>query len=131
VVKQLGRDTVEQAVEAVDRRVNALGVTEPNIVPEGEDHIVIQLPGVDDPARVKDIIKTTAQLQFRIVEGNPMPTAQAVFDSLTPAQRADTDILPGDREDEMGRKTGTEFYAVGKNVAVSGRDLKNARVQKG
>ena len=131
VVKQLGRDTVEQAVEAIDRRVNALGVTEPNIVPEGEDHIVIQLPGVDDPARVKDIIKTTAQLQFRIVEGNPMPTAQAVFDSLTPAQRADTDILPGDREDEMGRKTGTEFYAVGKNVAVSGRDLKNARVQKG
>jgi preprotein translocase subunit SecD len=131
VVKQLSRDTVEQAVEAIDRRVNALGVTEPNIVPEGEDRIIIQLPGVDDPARVKDIIKTTAQLQFRIVEGNPMPTAQAMFDALTPAQRANTDILPGDREDEMGRKVGSEFYAVGKNVAVSGRDLKNARVQKG
>lgn len=131
VLKDLSRDTVEQAVEAIDRRVNALGVTEPIIVPEGEDRIVIQLPGVDDPARVKDIIKTTAQLQFRIVEGNPAPTAQAVFDSLTPAQRADTDILPGDREDEMGRKVGSEFYAVGKNVAVSGRDLKTARVQKG
>ncbi|HKR65307.1 MAG TPA: protein translocase subunit SecD [Thermoanaerobaculia bacterium] len=130
-VRDLSRDTVEQAVEAIDRRVNALGVTEPNIVPEGDDRIVIQLPGVDDPARVKDIIKTTAQLQFRIVEGNPAPTAQAVFDSLTPAQRADTDILPGDREDEMGRKVGSEFYAVGKNVAVSGRDLKNARVEKG
>jgi len=131
VMKDLSRDTVEQAVEAIDRRVNALGVTEPVIVPEGEDRIVIQLPGVDDPARVKDIIKTTAQLQFRMVEGNPAPTAQAVFDSLTPVQRADTDILPGDREDDMGRKVGTEFYAVGKNVAVSGRDLKTARVQKG
>ncbi len=117
VVKDLSRDTVEQAVETIDRRVNALGVTEPIIVPEGEDRIVIQLPGVDDPARVKDIIKTTAQLQFRLVEGSQGPTAQAVFDSLTPAQRADSDILPGDREDEMGRKVGTEFYAVGKNVA--------------
>jgi preprotein translocase subunit SecD len=131
LMKDLERDTVEQAVEAIDRRVNALGVTEPIIVPEGEDRIVIQLPGVDDPARVKDIIKTTAQLQFRIVEGSPAGTAQAVYDSLTPALRAETDILPGSREDEMGRVTGTEFYAVNKNVAVSGRDLKSARVQKG
>jgi len=128
---QLQRDTVSQAVEAIDRRVNALGVTEPIIVPEGADRIVIQLPGVDDPARVKDIIKTTAQLQFRIVEGNAAPTAQAVYDSLTPPQRAATDILPTNREDEMGRVIGVEYLAVNKNVPVSGRDLKNARVVKG
>lgn len=128
---QLHRDTVTQAVEAIDRRVNALGVAEPIIVPQGEDRISIQLPGVDDPARVKDIIKTTAQLQFRIVEGNTAPTPQALYDSLTPAQRANVDILPGSAEDNMGRVTGTEYYAVSKNVPVSGRDLKNARVQKG
>jgi preprotein translocase subunit SecD len=128
---QLQRDTVSQAVEAIDRRVNLLGVTEPNIVPESNDRIVIQLPGVDDPARVKDIIKTTAQLQFRLVVGNAASTPQAVFDSLTPAQRATTDILPVDREDEMGRVVGVQYLAVEKNVPVSGRDLKNARVQKG
>ena len=128
---QLRRDTVNQAVEAIDRRVNALGVMQPIIVPQGEDRISIQLPGVDDPARVKDIIKTTALLQFRIVEGNPGSTAQGVFESLPPAQRANVDILPGNAEDNMGRVTGVEFYAVNKNVAVSGRDLKNARVQKG
>jgi preprotein translocase subunit SecD len=131
VMKDLARDTVDQAVEAIDRRVNELGVTEPVIIPEGEDRIVIQLPGVDDPARVKDIIKTTALLQFRIVEGSPMPTAQAMFDALTPAQRTEVDILPGNREDEMGRVAGVEYYAVNKNVAVSGRDLKSARTQKG
>ena len=130
-LQQLVRDTVSQAVEAIDRRVNALGVAEPIIVPQGKDRIAISLPGVDDPARVKDIIKTTAQLQFRIVEGNPAPTAQAVFESLTPAQRAATDILPGNAEDNMGRVTGVEYYALSKNVLVSGRDLKNARVQKG
>jgi preprotein translocase subunit SecD len=129
--KDLQRDTVEQAKEAIDRRVNALGVTEPIIVPEGEDRIVIQLPGVDDPARVKEIIKTTAQLQFRLVEGGTAPTAQALFDTLPANVKNDVDILPGNDEDDMGRVVGTRYYAVRKEVPVSGRDLKNARVQKG
>jgi preprotein translocase subunit SecD len=129
--KDLRRDTVAQTLEAIDRRVNALGVTEPIIVPEGEDRIVIQLPGVDDPARVKDIIKTTAQLQFRLVEGSTAATPQQVFDSLPAERRTEVDILPGEAHDAMGRTSGTEYYAVGKNVAVSGRDLKNARVEKG
>lgn len=128
---ELRRDTLAQAVEAIDRRVNALGVAEPIIAPQGTDRISIQLPGVDDPARVKDIIKTTAQLEFRIVEGNPGSTAQEVYDSLPANLRSEVDILPSNREDEMGRVVGTEFLAVRKNVQVSGRDLKNARVQKG
>ena len=129
--KELARDTVEQAKEAIDRRVNALGVAEPNIVVEGEDRINIQLPGVDDPARVKDIIKTTAQLQFRIVENGTAPTAEALYQMLPAQMREQVDILPGNNEDELGRVTGVVYYAVNKNVPVSGRDLKNARVQKG
>jgi preprotein translocase subunit SecD len=129
----LSRETVEQAKEAIDRRVNALGVAEPVIVVEGDDRISIQLPGVDDPARVKDIIKTTAQLQFRIVEnnGNTAPTPEALYQQLPATMRDQVDILPGNNEDEMGRVTGVVYYAVNKNVPVSGRDLKNARVQKG
>jgi preprotein translocase subunit SecD len=127
----LQRDTVDQAVEAIRRRVDALGVTEPIIVPEGEDRIVIQLPGVDDPARVKDIIKTTAQLQFRMVEGSPADNPQTVFNSLPANLRTEVDILSGTSVDEFGRAAGTLYYAVNKNVPVSGRDLKNARVQKG
>ncbi len=129
--KELQRDTVDQAVEAIRRRVDALGVTEPNIVPEAEDRIVIQLPGVDDPARVKDIIKTTAQLQFRLVEGTRGSTAQQVFDSLPANVRSEVDILPGSETDDFGRPGETVFYAVSKNVPVSGRDLKSARVEKG
>lgn len=128
---QLERDTITQAVETIRNRIDALGVTEPIIAPEGNDRIVIQLPGVDDPARVKDIIKTTAQLQFRIVEGSPAPDANSVLASLPADVKNEVDILPGNREDELGRVSGTEYYAVRKNVPVSGRDLKNARVQKG
>ena len=65
--------TVVHAIETIHNRINALGVTEPNIAREGGlrgDRIVIELPGVDDPARVKEIIKTTAQLQFRLVKGS-------------------------------------------------------------
>jgi preprotein translocase subunit SecD len=125
------RDTIDHAVETIRNRVDALGVTEPLIAPEGGNRIVIQLPGVDDPARVKDIIKTTAQLQFRMVEGSPGPTPDAALASVDPTLKNDVDVLPGTREDELGRAAGTEFYAVRKTVPVTGTDLKNARVTKG
>lgn len=125
------RDTITHVVETLDNRVNALGVTEPYIAPESGNRIVIQLPGVDDPARVKDIIKTTAQLQFRIVEGEPGADAASVMASVPANMKTEVDVLPGTREDSMGRAAGTEMYAVRKVVPVTGTDLKNARVQKG
>ncbi|HEX7151453.1 MAG TPA: protein translocase subunit SecD [Thermoanaerobaculia bacterium] len=128
--QQLSRDTINQAVEAIDRRVNALGVVEPDIAPQGTDRIGIQLPGVDDPARVKEIIKTTAQLQFRLVEGIG-PTAEAAMASVPANLKTEVDVLQGKSRDSMGRTTGVQYYAVRKQVPVSGRDLKNARVQKG
>jgi preprotein translocase subunit SecD len=126
----LEKDTIAQAVETIRNRIDALGVTEPIIAPEGLDRIVIQLPGVDDPARVKDIIKTTAQLQFRIVESSAADATTLA--ASIPANMKDlVEILPGTREDELGRSAGVMYYAVRKSVPVSGRDLKTARVQKG
>ena len=125
------RDTIDHAVETIRNRVDALGVTEPIIVPESDNRIVIQLPGVDDPARVKDIIKTTAQLQFRLVEGTPAADDKTALASVPAPMKQDVEIFPGTREDELGRATGTEYYAVRRSVPVTGTDLKTARVQKG
>jgi preprotein translocase subunit SecD len=125
------RDTIDRAVETIRNRVDALGVTEPIIAPEGGNRIVIQLPGVDDPARVKDIIKTTAVLQFRLVEGAPGPDAASTMATVPDNMKTDVDILPGVRENELGQAVGTEFYAIRKTVPVTGTDLKTARVQKG
>jgi preprotein translocase subunit SecD len=127
----LERDTIAHTVETIDNRVNALGVTEPYIATEGGNRIVIQLPGVDDPARVKDIIKTTAQLQFRLVEGQPGSDANAAMTNVPANMKTEVDVLPGTREDALGRAAGTQYYAVRKTVPVTGTDLKNARVQKG
>ncbi len=125
------RDTIDHAVETIRNRVDALGVTEPLIAPESGNRIVIQLPGIDDPARVKDIIRTTAVLQFRLVEGNPGPDVKSALDSVGPTMKNEVDVLPGTREDELGRAAGVEYYAVRKTIPVTGTDLKNARVQKG
>jgi preprotein translocase subunit SecD len=130
-VTSIERDTVTHAVETIDNRVNALGVTEPFIAPESGNRIVIQLPGVDDPARVKDIIKTTALLQFRIVEGNPGPDEASVLAAIPANMKSELEALPGKISNEFGQASGTQWYPVRKTVPVTGRDLKNARVQKG
>ncbi|HEY2830214.1 MAG TPA: hypothetical protein VGJ88_08870, partial [Thermoanaerobaculia bacterium] len=130
-ITTIERDTVAHVVETIDNRVNALGVTEPYIAPESGYRIVIQLPGVDDPARVKDIIKTTAQLQFRLVEGNPGSDPQTALNSVAANLRDEVDVLPSTRENELGQAAGTEYLAVRKTVPVTGTDLKTSRVQKG
>ena len=129
----LADSTVEQAIETIRNRVDALGVTEPIIARLGGvrgSRIEIHLPGVDDPQRVKEIIRTTAQLQFRLVEGQSFSDAQAVFNALPVELREEVDILPTDSRDEFGRVTGRQFMAVRKSAPVTGRDLKTARVQK-
>jgi len=89
----LQRDTISHSIETIRNRVDALGVTEPIIAPEGGNRIVIQLPGVDDPARVKDIIKTTAQLQFRMVEGQTASDPKVVI--TVPTRRRAGCTAPG------------------------------------
>jgi preprotein translocase subunit SecD len=130
-ITALERDTIAQSIETIDNRVNALGVTEPLVAPESGNRIVIQLPGVDDSARVKDIIKTTAQLQFRLVEGNPASTPEVALTGVPQNLQSEVEVLPGTKLDELGRASGTEYYAVRKTVPVTGTDLKTARPQKG
>ncbi len=130
-ITTIERDTLTHVVETIRNRIDALGVTEPLIAPESGNRIVIQLPGVDDPARVKDIIKTTAQLQFRLVEGSAGSDQQTALNSVPAAMKNEVDVLPASRENELGQAVGIEYYAIRKVVPVTGTDLKNARVQKG
>jgi SecD/SecF fusion protein len=71
-------DVVAQAKEAIDRRINALGVTEPMIAVQGErgDEILVQLPGFTDVERAREILGSTARLELRLVkDGSPAPVA--------------------------------------------------------
>jgi preprotein translocase subunit SecD len=117
--------TVVQALETIDRRVNSLGVAEPNISRYGQsqDQIMVQLPGISDVERAKEIIGKTALLELKIVEGGPAPSREAVL-------QAHGGQLPDDLEVVSGAgsagDTGTQYYLVRKVAAVTGADLRGA-----
>jgi preprotein translocase subunit SecD len=126
IANQLREEAVDQALQTIDRRVNELGVAEPVIARHtADDQILVQLPGVTDVARAKEIIRSTAQLELKLVEQGP-------FSDETQARQAyggnvppDLQILPGNSE---GAGTpGTVYYVVRRVAAVTGRDLRNAR----
>ena len=77
-ITEIGKQAVTQNIETLHKRVNELGVAEPVIQQQGLDRVVVQLPGVQDTARAKDIIGRTATLQFRLVETDSAAAAETV-----------------------------------------------------
>ncbi len=72
---------LNQAVENIRNRVDQFGVTEPIIQPQGNDQIIVELPGIKDPTRAIEIIGKTAQLEFMLVDNNPAFLAQMIKDT--------------------------------------------------
>ncbi|WP_179192643.1 protein translocase subunit SecD [Acetobacter indonesiensis] len=71
-VKARAREAVTQSIEIVRRRIDATGAVDPEITRQGDDRIVVELPGVSDPERIKNLLGTTAKMTFRLVDSNPM-----------------------------------------------------------
>src|ERR1700694_2818673 len=67
------RQTIEQSIQIVERRVNELGTVEPLIQRQGIDRILVQVPGLQDPQRLKELLGTTAKLDFRLVDASMSP----------------------------------------------------------
>ena len=133
-VKSIRELAVQQALQTIRNRVDEFGVAEPTIARQGidSDRIVVQLPGVDDPERVKRLIKNTAFLEFRLVDYPPggsegVDTREAVLANYGGQVPGNLEILPGDVRDREGRSIGQRFYAVETRRVITGRDLKNAR----
>ena len=129
VAAQLRQDAVTQALQTIERRVNALGVAEPIVAPHGTagDQILVQLPGVTDVARAKEIIRSTALLELKIVEAGPAPTREALLQPYNGVVPPDMEVVPGVSEGAPGERAGTVYYLVRRVAAVTGRDLRNAR----
>jgi preprotein translocase subunit SecD len=78
-LEEIAKQTMSQSIEIVRRRVDETGTKEPVIQRQGEDRIVLQLPGLDDPARIKELLGRTAKLSFHLVDnettqlGRPRP----------------------------------------------------------
>jgi preprotein translocase subunit SecD len=124
---------VVQALETIRNRIDEFGVAEPVIQRQGLEgtRIVVQLPGVDDPERVKKLIKNTAFLEFRLVEyplgGGGVPT-RAEIDAQHGGVLPDhLEVLTGTVRDRQGAAIGEQYYLVQKRPVITGRDLKSAR----
>jgi preprotein translocase subunit SecD len=128
IAVQLREDTVNQALQTIERRVNELGVAEPIIARQGAaDQILVQLPGVTDVNRAKEIIRSTALLELKQVEQGPFPDEGSARQAYSGNVPPDLQILPGTIEGAPGQPASTGYYAVRRVAAVTGRDLRNAR----
>lgn len=118
LIAERSRRAVEQSIEIVRRRIDETGVREPTIQRQGADRILVQLPGVKDPERVKELIGTTAKMTFRLVDSSISPE-QAQAGRLPPT----VELLPS-AETEAGTP---RYYVVQKRVMVSGENLVDAQ----
>jgi preprotein translocase subunit SecD len=132
VEQALRAQSVQQAIQTIRNRVDQLGVTEPVIQEHGvtsEYTILVQLPGVDDPGRVKEIISSTAMLELKLVENGDGP-----FATRESALAQNNGQLPDSKElMQSVRKAGASsdaeqgWYFVSKVASITGRDLRAAR----
>jgi preprotein translocase subunit SecD len=133
-VERMIRDlAVRQALETIRNRVDQFGVAEPVIQRQGleSERILIQLPGVHDPARVKEIISHTAFLEWKEVVAGPAPDRQSLLAAFGGTVPSDSEVVPGDRTGPDGMVVGRDYYLLRKAAIVSGRELRNARRGQG
>ena len=117
---------VEQARQAVDRRINELGVVEPLIAVQGtnRDELLVQLPGFADVTRARNLLGTTALLEWKLVDAGPASTREALLSNgAVPAGTEIVATAPGHTERDA---SATLYYRLFSTAEVSGRDIRRA-----
>src|SRR5579863_2185463 len=119
---------VTQAIETIRNRIDQLGVSEPIIEEHGlgQYQILVQLPGVDDPGRVKEIMQSTAMLEIRQSLGGPYSSEQQALQEHGGVLPPDALLMPGRSLGANSSDGGQTWYLVSRASAVSGRDLRSA-----
>ena len=137
-MNNIREQSINQALQTIRNRVDEFGVAEPVIQRQGlgSNRLVVQLPGVDDPERVKALIKNTAFLEFRLAVYPPTGGAAVDRQEILSQYPGGTlpdhlEILPQDQRDENGAVLGQGYYALEKRPVITGRDLKTARAGLG
>ncbi len=128
MLTDLKNKAVTQAIETIRNRIDHLGVSEPTIEEHGlgDYQILVQLPGIDDPGRVKDIMQSTAMLEIKQELGGPYPSEQAALQDKGGVLPADAILLPGQAM-PGAESEGQAWYLVSRVSAVSGKDLRDAQ----
>jgi preprotein translocase subunit SecD len=127
---QLKSDTVKRARDTIEERINSLGVAETSVQQLGnasqQFQLQVELPGVDDPARVKEIMGTAAVLEITEVKEGPFQSQEAAL-----AQKGGVLPLNTKLVKSIPRGQGDQWYLVARSSVISGRDMRNARAGQG
>jgi preprotein translocase subunit SecD len=118
------KSAIEQSLETIRNRVDQFGVTEPEIIPEGEDRILIQLPGIKDPRRAIELIGKTALLEFKLLDEE-----NSLEEALKGRIPSGDVLLKGLRSDGRTTQKGDAFYLVKDKTLLTGESLDSAQVK--
>jgi preprotein translocase subunit SecD len=121
---QIKNEAYTEARATIDRRVNALGIAESYTADYGQSgsyELVVELPDITDPARVRNIIQSTAMLEWKLVRGGPYASRDAALASFGGVLPPDTQLLP-----EVTDSGGQAWYLLDSIAAVTGNDLRRA-----
>jgi preprotein translocase subunit SecD len=125
MLAELKNKAVTQAIETIRNRIDALGVSEPTIQEHGlgQYQILVQLPGVDDPGRVKDIMQSTAMLEIKQMTAGPYQSEQAALQEKGGIVPADSVLMSG----QCANGPEQTWCFVSRVSAVRGKDLRDAQ----
>jgi len=130
VVQDLRTQTMDQALETITRRINALGLTEPTIAftGRGDNEILVQLPGEGDPTRAKSVIQAGGQLQLKLLaDEQTYPSQAAALAAHGGVLPPGTEIVTGKSESNApGQAPQRVYYILNRAPIVTGQDLRGA-----
>ncbi len=130
-ISAIQQRTMDQSLETIERRINALGLTEPTIQFHGrnDNEILVQLPGEGDPSRAKAVIQAGGQLELKLVEDGPFPSDIDALSRHNGILPPGTEIVRGRSESRTapGAPTVENWYILSRAAAVTGRDLRSAQ----
>ena len=128
---KLRKDTVTQSQNTIEKKINGLGLTESSVQergnPEQDAQLLVQMPGVDDPARVKEILKTAALLELFEVKDGPFSSREDALAKHGGVLPLNTQLLRG--LPRGGQEQG--WYLLSRTPVITGRDLRDAHAQQG
>ncbi|MFC1626477.1 protein translocase subunit SecD [Pseudomonadota bacterium] len=120
--KEIKKFAVDQSIEVIRNRVDALGTTEPVIVKQGERRILVQIPGYEDSARAKGLIGRTALLEFKLVD------EKGDLEKALSGKIPQGDIIVYGKAEDRGGKMLRQPYLLKKRTELSGAEVADARV---
>jgi len=128
IVKDTKAKAQQQAIETIRNRIDQLGVSEPVIQEHGlgDYQILVQLPGVDDPARVKEIMQSTAMLEIRQALGGPYTSEQEAMQANGGILPPNALLMKGKNIGAAGQQNPDQYWVISRASAVSGSDLRTA-----